>query len=215
MSGDDHLIINNGFTTRTRASGRQYTTIDVQSEPLVHNLDPKQLGQGVADVIAEHLRQRIQGITARASEATIAARRAAAKAFAAGTLAATQRYGGGRLGSMPPAQSDRLFNDSGRLAKSIVARATSAGEWVVNVAANRLDEASFGQGFAAMLDRLKQHVPEIADPRLLMDSLPIRRAIQHGMSQMIQKQQARISELRDARAKAITSLVGTALRLIA
>lgn len=214
MSGDD-LTINQGFTARTRKSGKQYTTIEVSGEALVHNLDPKQLGQGVADAIAEHLRQRISGITARASDATIAARRAAAAAFAAGTLAATQRYGGGRIGSMPPGQSDRLFNDSGRLVKSIVARATSAGEWVVNVAGNRLDEASFGAGFAAMLQKLADFVPEIRDPRQLMDSIPVRRAVENGMRQMIQKQQARILELRDARAKQIVGLVGSALRLIA
>jgi hypothetical protein len=206
------VVLNDGFTTRTSASGRSRTTVEVKSEPLVHNLDPKQLGQGVADAIAQHFRDRIAGITARASDATIRARQNAAKGPQ--TLATARRYGGGRLGPMPPNQSDRLFNDSGRLVQSIVARATSAGEWVINVAANRLDEQSFGQGFAAMLQRLASFVPEIADPRLLMDSIPVRRAVENGMKQMIQKQEARISELRDTRAKAIINAGLGLLRLV-
>lgn len=203
MSGET-VVINNGFTTRTRTSGKQYTTIDVSAESLVHNLDPKQLGQDVADAIAEHFRQRIAGITATVSAATKRARANAAKALADGDYAAQRRYGGGRIGTMPPNQSDRLFNDSGRLVKSIVARATSAGEWIVNVAGNRLSEAEFGKGFAAMLDRLRPYI----DVDGLRTSIPFRRAVENGQRQMIQKQEASISEARDQRARAIVGLAG-------
>lgn len=212
------VVINNGFTTRTSASGRQRVTVEVRSEPLVHNLDPKQLGAGPAAAIAEHLRQRIMGIAARASDATIARRKRAAREAAEGQPTAARRYAGGRIGATPPAQSDRLFNDSGRFAKSIVARAANVdgeGTYIINCAANRLDESTFGKGFAGMLERLAQYVPEIRNPKLLLDSLPMRRAIKEGMAQMIQKQEARISELRDARAKAIVGIGSQLLSLVA
>ena len=211
---DTVVTINNGFSTRTSTSGRQRTTIVCRSEPLVHNLDPKQLGAGPAVAIAEHLRQRVLGIVARASEATLERRRRAAAAPNLPSNAA--RYSGGRIGATPPNQSDRLFNDSGRLAKSIVARAASGDSYVVNVAANRLDPRSFtASAFAAMLELLKRYVPEIADPRMLMDSIPVRKAIKDGMRQMIQKQTARIDELRSARAKAIVGIGRSLLSLVA
>lgn len=202
MAGDDH-IINQPFTTRERKSGKQYATVEVKSEPLVHNLDPKQLGQPVADAIAQAFRDGIERITQRASDATIRARQRA-RADSSPSLAQQQRYAGGRLGAMQPGASDKLFNDSGRLAKSIVARATSAGEWVINFAANRLQDPKFQQQLASL-------VPEFRDARRLMDSLGVQRAIRHGASQIVQKQRAAIAELRDVRAKAI---VGGILRLV-
>lgn len=208
------IAINQGFTTRQRKSGKQYTTIDVSSEPLVHDLDPRRLGAPVATSIADHLRQRIMGIGARASEATIARRQRAAREAAEGQPTASRRYSGGRTGATPPAQSDRLFNDSGRLAKSIVARANGEA-FVVNVAANRLDESTFGRGFAAMLQRLAQYVPEIANPRQLMDSIPVRKAITEGKAAMIQKLEARVSELKEERLQSIVGVGRAVLSLVA
>ena len=212
MSSPTCISINDGFITRTSASGRQRVTIECKSEPLVHNLDPKQLGAGPAAAIAEHLRQRIQAITAVASKATLARRKTSAANMSEPSNAA--RYSGGRIGAMPPNQSDRLFNDSGRLAKSIAARA-NGDAYTVNVAANRLDPRGFtAAAFSRMLELLVRYVPEIANPRLLADSLPVRRAIRDGMASMIQKQEARISELRDARARAIVGFAEAVLKLV-
>ncbi len=209
---DTTVVLNQGFTTRERKSGKQYTTITVQSEPLIHDLDPRKLGAPVAVAIAEHIRQRILGITAVASAATLARRKRAAVEAAEGQPTAAARYGGGRIGSTPPAQSDRLFNDSGRLAKGIVARANGEA-FVVNVAANRLDSTTFTKAgaFERMLSLLAQYVPEIRDPKRLMDAIPIRRAVKDGMAAMIQKQTARISELREERVRAVVGLVKLAL----
>lgn len=207
------IVINNGFTARTSSTGRTRVTVECRSEPIVHNLDPKQLGAGPAAAIAEHIRQRILGITARASAATIERRKRAAAAPGLPSNAA--RYSGGRIGATTAAASDRLFNDSGRLAKSIVARATSGAQYVINVAANRLDSRTFtAAAFAAMLEKLAQYVPEIRNPALLADSLPVRKAIRDAAAQIVQKQSARISELRDARAKAIVGLGQQLLSLV-
>lgn len=207
-------VINQGFSTKTSASGRQRTTIVCKSEPLVHNLDPKQLGAGPALAIAEHLRQRVLGIVARASEATLDRRKRAAAAPQLPSNAA--RYSGGRIGATPPNQSDRLFNDSGRLAKSIVARATGGDSYTINVAGNRLDSRTFTpSAFASMLQLLSRFIPEVGNSALWADVLPLRKAIKDGQAQMIRKLDARIDELRDARARAIVAAGRALLSLVA
>lgn len=206
------LVVNQPFSTRQRKSGKEYTTIDVRSESLVHNLDAKQLGAPVAVAIAQHIRDRIIGIAARAAQSTLDRRARAAKEPNLPSSAA--RYSGGRTGATPPNQSDRLFNDSGRLAQSIAARA-AGDSFVVNVAANRLDRGTFGRGFDAMLQKLAQYVPEIANPRALLDSIPIRKALKEAQAGIIKKQAASLEALSDARARALVSLAGNVFRLIA
>jgi hypothetical protein len=262
--GDNVHVINQPFTTRTSASGRQRTTIEVSSEPLVVNLDPKQLGRGVAMAIADTLRSAIKGITQVATESTQRARENAAKQFAGiqeqrATAAAAKaaraaskptaakqptgpkygpkkppkygptkpqsrsadqgvmkRYSGGKLGAMPPNQTDRLFNDSGRLVRSIVAQAAEGAQWIVNVAGNRfsvdtLDTGGDGspqQALSRIMAQLARYVPMIANPALLMSAAPVRAAVEATMQQMIHKSEARISELKMQRAKAIASLFG-------
>lgn len=225
MTVDKYVVTTNqGFTTRTSIGGKQRTTVECLSGPLVHNLDPRELGRGPAEAIAQLFKDRIAMIATRASDATIKARQAAARRMAQPDV--QRRYAGGRMGPMPPNQSDRLFNDSGRLRESIVARAAQTaghvGAWVVNFAANRLSPDTLNAGAdgssAAALERIKallvQHVPEIANPKLLMDSLPVRRAIAEGQKAMIQKQSARIEELKQARAKAIVGLGRAVLGLV-
>lgn len=109
-----------------------------------------------------------------------------------------QRYGGGRMGAMEPNQSDRLFNDSGRLAESIVAGPKGDG-WVINVAANRFDPKTFPGGVAAltqMFERLAELVPEFADLGLLADSITVKRAIREATAAMMQKATGQRSDLR-------------------
>lgn len=206
------IIINEGFTSRTSKTGRTRTTIEVKATPIVHDLDPKELGRDVADAIAKHFRDRIEGITAKASPATLKRREYAARAT--GVPSISRRYSGGRIGSMPPNQSDRLFNDSGRFAKSIVARAVQD-RYIINCAANRLDQREFTPAaFQRMLEQLKVHVPEIANPHLLRDSLPVQRAIRDSLSDRIKKSRERIGDLKVQRARALLGLGRSALGLV-
>lgn len=256
------FVLNNGYSTRTSASGKQRTTIEVKAEPIVVNLDAQSLAKPVALAIAEVLRERIGAISQTASAATLRARESAARAYAgiqerrkqAGEAKAakkaqqpqqprapkfgpkmppkfgpqkpqtasggvSKRYTGGRLGAMAPNQSDRLFHDSGRLIKSIavaMAKAgTDAAEFVINVASNRFDPTTLNPGdagsSAAALDRvitmLRQHVPMLGDPKLMMDDLRVRRSVQDVVGSIHSKQSARISELKADRARAIIGLV--------
>lgn len=198
---DDVVIINDGLEQRTSKTGKQRFTIRIKSEPVVHNFDPKALGAPVAQAIAHHFRERVKAIAAVAAPATIKARQVAEKAFKAGKPWATQRYSGGRTGPMPPNQSNRLFNDSGRFAETITANGSSDGHWRVNVAANRLS------GDAGMVERiwnrLVQLVPEFGDPALLLQNDVIRASIRQAQDNLIKKARERTDKLQVSLAKAL------------
>jgi|GEM_PF-2316635 hypothetical protein len=210
---EDVLVLGDGIERRTRASISAAThaigptlqdeysanvksryTVVVRSEKLVHNLSAKALGKGPAQAIVAVLRERIAGIAAVAAPATIKAREVARRAFLRGAPWAMKRYAGGRTGQMLPDSSDRLFNDSGRFAKTLTANA-SDDAWRINVAANRLSPDTLdGQGgrggegaLAAIWNLLKDLVPEIAEPSRLMDDLRVRGAIQQSLDSMITK----------------------------
>ena len=193
MSGDV-IVINEGYESRTSKTGKQRVVITVKSEPILFNLDPKALGQPVAQAIVNYLRQRITSITAIAPPNTLRARATAERALRAGKQWAVKRYSGGRTGAMPPNQSNRALNDSGRLAKSITGSASSDGAWRINVAANRLD-ASTG-AIDRILRRLNELVPEIQNPALMMGSDILRRSIEKATSDAIKKAQATTGKLR-------------------
>lgn len=177
-------IINRGLEERRSSTGRVRRTIRIDAEPLIIDTDPKRLGKPVADGIANHLREAIRNIAAAASPATIKARKVAARAYANGRAWAVKRYGGGRLGQLPPDQSTRLFNDSGRFADSIVANASSDGAWRVNVAGNRLDAQTAGEaGVERIWNRLVQLVPEFANVSLLFETNSILRKTVERVSQ--------------------------------
>ncbi len=152
--------------SRQRTSGKRVVTLQIESTPIICHHNPLELGKPVAEAIAATIQKQIRAINERASEATIRARKVAAKAFAAGERWAVKRYSGGRMGAMPPNQSDRAFNDSGRLASSVTARANEKeGGWTINVAANRLLPSDFkGDGFARMIVRLRELVPALVNP---------------------------------------------------
>ncbi len=220
MANDDIVILNQpGLKRRERSSGRVQYTVEVTSEPLIHNFDPRTLAKGVAEAIAETLRQKIRGITAQASATTIRMRTAYAKAFAAGSPGATKRYSGGRIGAMPPHQSDRLFNDSGRLAQSIIATARDD-SWTISMAANRLDPATAGGEGAVqrIYQRLVELVPAFAGGAELLQDERVQKAVVNSMGDLITKARATRDQLTEARAKAVINaarqLLG-ALRTIA
>jgi hypothetical protein len=181
MAKGDVIVLANGLEQRTSKSGKSRFTIKMHSEPVIFNLDPKALPKEVAPAIARHLQQAIKGITAVASAATIKARKIAAKAFTAGKPWAMKRYAGGRTGPKAPNQSDRLFNDSGRMADSVRASASKDGAWRVNVAANRLsgDPTSVERIYA----KLVELVPEFARPELLLQNALLKRTIEKAVEQ--------------------------------
>lgn len=172
-------VINRGLETRRSTTGKVRHSVRIEAEPIVIDQDAKRLGKPVAEQIANHYREKIRGLTAQASEATIKARKVAAKAFAEGKSWALRRYAGGRTGALPPNQSDRLFNDSGRFANTIVAGAGSDNAWRINVAANRLDSTTAGQnGVDRIWNRLVQLIPEFGNAAILMENAILKRTIE-------------------------------------
>ncbi len=119
-----------------------------------------------------------------------------------------RRYAGGKMGPMAPDQSDRLFNDSGRMAASIASTAKDGG-FTVNVAANRLS-ADTG-AMTKIIARLVELVPEFGNAALLMDDLTVRRAVQQSIEAMVQKAGDRNAELR---AKAWSAGIGLAKSVV-
>lgn len=209
---DDVMVINDyGLTRRTStlksgATKQRYYTV-IKSEPVLISTDPKALTRATASAAADHLRQRVQDISAQASPATIKRRQVAAKALAEGKPWAVQRYSGGRTGTMAPNQSDKMFNDSGRFSRSIAVGGTKDG-WAINVAANRLDPRTLDGGEAGlvkMVERLRQYVPEWGDASRLMEVLSVRRAMKDVGGEMIRKTK---SETVDLMTRLMQSVMG-------
>ena len=209
---DDVMVINDyGLARRTSTlkSGatRSRYTVHIASEPLVADIDPRRLTKAPAEAIAKHFRDSIENISAQAAPATIAARKRSAKAFAEGKSWATRRYSGGRIGAMAPNQSDRLFNESGRFAKSIAVGAVKDG-WVINVAANRLDSKTATEtAIVRMFDLLKQHVPGWGNPDELDNVLSVRKAMNDATANLIQKAKDKYVDLQIRRIRAVADLV--------
>lgn len=188
MANDDVVVL--GAATlreriRTNKAGASKSkfTIEVSGESIGIGLDPKSYGAPVAAAIAELYKERIRSITATASAATVRAREAAKAAFARGEAWAMKRYGGGRIGSLEPGQSDRLFNDSGRFAQSIaVGSQPGDANFTINVAANRLSTTTISAAaLQTIWQKLVSLVPEFADPKKLMDSIPVRKSIDEAL----------------------------------
>jgi hypothetical protein len=153
------------------------------------------LGKGPAEAIAKFFRDSIRSIGASAAPATIKARKAAKKNE--GKSWVNRRYAGGKTGSMEPAASTALFNDSGRLIKSIVAGATRTGTYVVNVAANRFSPDTLDNGGMVALQKifalLRHYVPQLGDAEALADALPVRAAVKEASAAMFKKLNAAYS----------------------
>lgn len=193
---DNIIAINTPLRSRTNKSGKQRYTINVQAEPIVHDLDPERLGKGVAEAIAAALRRKVEGIAELAPESTQKAREAGARAFAEGKRWALKRYAGGRIGPMQPNQSKRAFNDSGRFARSIFARFNkSEGAYTINVAANRLDDATSG-GAVRIWRRLVTLVPEFGNAALLLADQGVRDALEQAKDDMLRKATDRTAALK-------------------
>lgn len=190
----------------TKKSGAIKYSVEVRSEPVVHDFDPKRLGKPVADALADALRRRVMSIAASVKPSTLVLRQKAEKALAGGKKWATKRYAGGRIGATPPNQSTRAFNDSGRLAKSIAATGNEEG-WRINVAANRLDPTTTSGeiGVRRMWNRLVELVPALRSPAMLFDDGEVKAGVNQSINAIIHKLEATRDQLSQARIKAAIS----------
>jgi hypothetical protein len=150
-------------TTGAGTSSRY--TVTMTADPILHDFAQAKLSRTVPDALAALLRRQIEAITAPAAPSTIKSREYAANAFERGESWARKKYGGGRIGDMKPngapTGTGKLFNDSGRFAKSVVAMQNiEEGTFTINVAANRLRPESFPAGaYDRMIERLRQLAP--------------------------------------------------------
>lgn len=144
---------------RRRSSGKERVTLEVKSDLTIAAIDPVRLGAPVAEALAEAVRQGIKSFAGSVSERTEDFRKSALSSFNAGARWARKRYAGGKIGAMTPWSGSQMLNDSGRLAKGIVARLARGGpkddegKWTINVPANRLTQDQPGLR-ARMLDLL-------------------------------------------------------------
>jgi hypothetical protein len=206
---DDVLILNQPLQSRTNKSGKQRYTINVRSEPLIHNLDPLSLGHAPAEAIADALRRKVLAIAEPAAANTLRSRATALAAFTRGAPWTQKRYGGGRMGSMPPHRSDAAFNDSGRFAGGIVARHNPKEHaWTINVPANRLDDDTSG-GAVRIWRQLVRLVPEFGDPALLLNDAKVAGSL--GVHGLITKANETREMLLEQRAQMMTSVAKLAL----
>ena len=171
MASQEVIVLNDFGSMRVEERQRTTSegttsryTMTFEGEPIVHDFAAAKLSKIVPEAIAALLKKQIGEIKAKASEATLLKRKYAASALQRGAAWATKRYTGGRTGSLQPrsvGDGDALFNDSGRLAQSItVMQNTKEEGFTINVAANRLNPATFSGGqFQRMIERLRQLAP--------------------------------------------------------
>lgn len=183
------FVINEGFSERVRTTSsgtKSRFTLEVKTDPVILNLSEVALGAPVAEAIRKAISDGIKAISVVASPATLLKRKYAKNAYERGEPNAVKRYSGGKTGATPPAQSDKLFNDSGRLANGVFVRQNAQeGNWTVNVPANRLNPDTFDDrsAFVRMVDRLRELVPVLRDPLSHPD---VRNAISKSLDNMIQ-----------------------------
>lgn len=219
------IIINdyNGSTisqrARTNLKGKttKRTSFEIKSEPIVHTFDDEALGRGPADALRDILSDQIKAISAIASESTRFNRFYSQGKFVSGAMSKSDkaRYTGGRIGEKQPNQSDRLFNDSGRLADGLAVgkNRTAEGErdWVVNVPANRFTDRAGHPYTVHLAKRLAAYVPALGNPATLRSDPKLRAAVNESISLLIAKAKdandAKRVQLLQARKNALKALL--------
>lgn len=179
-------VVLNDFTTLNykELRTRKKFLVTIQAEPIIHTFDVMALGKGPAEAIAERIRSDIRDITAPVAPNTLRARETAVRAFALGKRWALKRYSGGKTGPKTPTESTRMFNDSGRLADTLIVsprEKDGKGVYIINVAANRLDGRTLDRGgdsvVPEMFRRLVELVPALSSPEALIASKNVSSAI--------------------------------------
>ena len=176
-------------TKKDGTPGAVRYTSTIYASPVVTRFDAKMLGKGPAQAIAKHLRERVGGISSLASAGTQKIRAQEAK-----TISGV--HGNGQEGPVRqsaylrkrydkalPNQTQRMFNDSGRLANGIAVNSAKGNAWIVNVPANRLNPDMLRGGEQALREiyaRLVQFIPEFGNGSKLREVLDVRRAIKEA-----------------------------------
>jgi len=190
VANSDRIVLFGGFnelTRKTRTGVKKRIAIEIESEPILFNLNELALGQGPAEAIKRIIEDQIRGIAKRVSQATIDRRQRAHKSENQ-TRWYQRRYTGGRTGETPPdPNSTQWGNDSGRLANGVFVRENKTNySWTVNVPANRLDERTFGsRGFMVFLQKLAELVPALGNPGSLLANERLNSAIDEAMDVLI------------------------------
>lgn len=229
MITQDTVVLNNpsdwaGLARRERTTSTgthvRYS-INVTSEAIVHDFGELRKAAATAQAILGVLQRGIKAITVPASPATLAKRALAAAGLARGDPSYVARYTGGRTGASTPNQSDRLFNDSGRLADGLFVRRNAEEEgFTINVPANRLDPRTFGGGEAAIIamwQRLVELVPAFKGGPVLFNDPDVRRALLEDVDAAIfvatERGKAALARGRSQLAMAILRDVGRVLTI--
>src|SRR3990167_2825752 len=216
MATQDVIVINEGFQERRRttsAGTKSRYTLTVTAEPIIHDFSEEKLGEGPAMAIRDAITKQIKAITEVVKLSTLKRREQSKDALARGVPSAVARYSGGRTGAKAPSGSVRFGNDSGRLAEGIFVRQNTAEKnWTIKVPANRLDPSTFKVygDFLAMVERLRAHVPVLANP---FGDRDVAKAIEKGIGEVLIRALKKGEDLRAARAKAAMGLVRQALSL--
>jgi hypothetical protein len=213
-TGDTALAERRGTTAAGTRRKARYS-FEIKSEPLLLQLDELNLGQKPAEAIRDLIKDQIAGIAVTASKATQALRVRGALALAAGASWAVKRYSGGRLGTMQPNQSNKLFNDSGRLHAGVHVRMNQQdASFTVNWPANRFNPETFGAGYDAMMRKFVALVPAL-DPKKLLGHPDVEKAIKAGLAEMMQKAEdnhaatiaRKLGQLKAARMRVVKQLL--------
>lgn len=203
-------------SAKTGQRGAARMSIEIVSEPLVHDFDEIALGRGPAEAIAKVQRQEVEAIQEPVSDRTLETRKYQEAAYQRGASWAMKRFGGGRLGDMPPRPGEqRKFNHSGRFAKSIVATENRTEKsWTVNVAANRLDPRTSRDAgeFAFITAALRRLAPSIGDPASLARNPVVIAAIRDSINDLIVQASKLNERLRADRLRAALGVLGTLAR---
>lgn len=200
---------------RTTSNGTAVRySIEFKAEPILHDFNQENLGQGPAEAIRALLERKMKSIEAPASPATGLRRANASVGLAAGNPSDVKRYSGGKTGTKAPRLETppRLFNDSGRFAEGLLARFNPTdGNFTINVPANRLDPRTFGGGEAALVrmwQRLVQLVPEFKGGAEVLKHPEIQQAIATAVAESIV---ARTDRARSTISRARQALYGRVL----
>ena len=136
-------IFLNDIAHKPRPLVRDGVSLTIESEKVVHELDERELGRPPILAIRDLVRRQIKAITAFVSPATVARRKRAARAAAAGHPTEARRYAGAT-----PDHTDQLFRDTGALADRLDVSVASDGTW--QISSDRVDPRQFT---AAALER--------------------------------------------------------------
>lgn len=188
--------------TRTSKAGKTAVryTLDIDAEPVLHNLRGVDLGRAPAQAILDLIRKQHRDVSELAKPSTMERRKRAAKELAAGgstrrarggTVSSgdlvRRRYIAARTASDAPGTSARVGSDSNMLYNGWAIRHNPAeGVYTINVPANRLNPDTFNGGMPALqrwLERFAKLVPALTGRGVIEDEGFIRAV---GSSKVVQ-----------------------------